>query len=38
MEHVTDAKLIENTVDRYNNYIFSVSMLQFCFAQINIIK
>ncbi|PKY56044.1 hypothetical protein RhiirA4_448599 [Rhizophagus irregularis] len=38
MEHKTDAKLIENTVDRYNNYIFSVSMLQFCFAQINIIK
>ncbi|CAB5370384.1 unnamed protein product [Rhizophagus irregularis] len=38
MEHEIDAILIENIIDRHNNYTFSVSRLQLCFAQVNIIK
>ncbi|GES84515.1 hypothetical protein GLOIN_2v1846762 [Rhizophagus clarus] len=38
MEHETDARLVENIVDKYDNYIFTVGMLQLCFAQANIIK
>ncbi|PKY39920.1 hypothetical protein RhiirA4_529458 [Rhizophagus irregularis] len=38
MEHEIDAILVEKIVKQYDNYTFSVSRLQLCFAQINIIK
>ncbi|PKY48681.1 hypothetical protein RhiirA4_445477 [Rhizophagus irregularis] len=38
MEHEIDATLVENIVKQYDNYTFSVSRLQLCFAQVNIIR
>ncbi|PKY33126.1 hypothetical protein RhiirB3_451804 [Rhizophagus irregularis] len=36
MEHEIDVRLVENIV--YNDYFFSVSRLQLCFTQVNIVK
>ncbi|CAB5389616.1 unnamed protein product [Rhizophagus irregularis] len=38
MEHEIDATLVENIVKQYDNYTFSVSSLQLCFAQVDTIK
>ncbi|CAB5370240.1 unnamed protein product [Rhizophagus irregularis] len=38
MEHVISASLVENIVNEYNDYFFSVSRLQLCFTQVNIVK
>ncbi|CAB4389940.1 unnamed protein product [Rhizophagus irregularis] len=39
MELETDARLVENIVNQYNNYeTFSVSRLQLCFTQVNIVN
>ncbi|CAG8659395.1 21020_t:CDS:10 [Rhizophagus irregularis] len=38
MEHLIGARLVENIVNEYNDYFFSVSSLQLCFTQVNIVK
>ncbi|GBC49398.2 hypothetical protein GLOIN_2v1787114 [Rhizophagus irregularis DAOM 181602=DAOM 197198] len=38
MEHEIGARLVENIVNEYNDYFFSVSRLQLCFTQVNIVK
>jgi hypothetical protein len=38
MEHEINARFVENIVNEYNDYFFSVSRLQLCFAQVNTVK
>ena len=38
MEHEIGARLVENIVNEYIEYFFSVSRLQLCFTQVNTVK